>query len=59
MITRMIRVWFDRSGVSAIEYALLAAIVGAAIIGGATLIGADIEGVFEHSESTISSTSPK
>ena len=37
----------DEHGVTAIEYGLLAALVGLAIVGGASALGADISGAFE------------
>lgn len=36
----------DKSGVTAIEYGLIAALVGVAIIGGATILGGDINQLF-------------
>lgn len=36
----------DESGVSAIEYGLLAALVALAIVGGATALGGDLNTIF-------------
>ncbi|MGD9536197.1 MAG: Flp family type IVb pilin [Alphaproteobacteria bacterium] len=47
------RVWRDRSGVTAIEYGIIAALVGVAIIGGATLLGGEVNDVFDGSAATI------
>lgn len=38
--------WNDESGVSAIEYGLLAALVALAIVGGATALGSDLNQIF-------------
>lgn len=53
MTARLIRLWRDRRGVTAIEYGIIAALVGVAIIGGATLLGGEVDEVFEDSATTI------
>ena len=53
MTARLIRLWRDRAGVTAIEYGIIAALVGVAIIGGATLLGGEVNDVFEGSSATI------
>lgn len=40
------RFWRDESGVSAIEYGLLAALVALAIVTGATALGGDLNQIF-------------
>lgn len=40
------RFWQDESGVSAIEYGLLAALVALAIVGGATALGGNLSDIF-------------
>lgn len=40
------RFWNEEDGVTAIEYGLLAALVGVAIITGAALLGTNLGGVF-------------
>lgn len=40
------RFWLDESGVSAIEYGLLAALVALAIVTGATALGGDLNTIF-------------
>lgn len=39
--------WRDESGVSAIEYGLIAALVALAIVAGATTIGTDLDAMFK------------
>ncbi len=40
------RLVHDESGVTAIEYGLIAALVGIAIIGGVSLLGDSLDGIF-------------
>lgn len=48
----------NRSGVTAIEYGLIAAMVGVAIIGGVTLLGTSLDGMFTNVSASIDSTQP-
>lgn len=43
----------DESGATAIEYGLIATLVGAAIIGGAELLGDSVSGNFANVEETL------
>ena len=43
----------DRSGVTAVEYALIAALVGVAIIGGARLLGSQVSTTFNSTKTTM------
>lgn len=45
-------------GVTAIEYALLAALIAIAIIGGATLLGTDLNSFFSAIAAKITSSKP-
>lgn len=45
-------------GVTAIEYALLAALIAIAIIGGATLLGTDLNAFFSAIAEKITSSKP-
>lgn len=56
MIAALIAFLRDRSGVSAIEYGLIAALIGVAIVGGATLVGDELIAVFGVSGGAIEST---
>lgn len=40
------RFWSDRRGATAIEYALIASLIGLTLIGGATVIGSELSGTF-------------
>ncbi len=42
------RFYKDQDGVTAIEYALIAALVAVVIIGGATLLGTNLNTLFEN-----------
>lgn len=44
----------DERGASAIEYALIAALIALVIIGAATLLGEEIESVFESIQEALS-----
>jgi pilus assembly protein Flp/PilA len=43
----------DRSGVTAIEYALIAGIVSIAIVSGATLIGGKVNGTLQNAGNSL------
>ena len=43
----------DKSGVTAVEYALIGALVGIAIIGGARLLGSQVSTTFNTTKSTM------
>lgn len=40
--------WLDQRGATAIEYALIAALVSVAVIAGASLLGVNIGGLFQR-----------
>jgi len=48
----------DESGVTAIEYGLIAAMVGVAIIGGVTLLGDSLNDMFTNVSTTLDSVAP-
>jgi pilus assembly protein Flp/PilA len=48
----------DESGVTAIEYGLIAALVGVAIITGATLLGGTLNDTFQYVADTMSDAAP-
>jgi pilus assembly protein Flp/PilA len=48
----------DKSGVTAIEYGLIAALVGVAIIGGVTLLGGGLNSMFTDVNTTLGAASP-
>jgi pilus assembly protein Flp/PilA len=48
----------DKSGVTAIEYGLIAALVAVAIIGGVTLLGQSLNNMFNDVGTTVSSAMP-
>lgn len=52
----LIRFLRDRSGVSAIEYGLIAALVGVAIVGGATLVGDELGDLFTGTHAEIAAS---
>ena len=43
----------NRDGVTAVEYALIAALVGVALIGGARLLGSQVSTTFNTTKSTM------
>ena len=45
--------WNDTAGVTAVEYALIVALVGVAIIGGARLLGSQVSTTFNTTKSTM------
>ena len=46
----------DRSGATAVEYGLIAALLGLAIIAGATLIGQSVNNMFVNEEAAVITT---
>jgi len=51
---RLVRDLFgDRKGVTALEYAMIAALVAVAIIGGVSLLGTNVSSVFSTVANTI------
>ena len=51
--------WHDESGVSAIEYGLIAALVALAIVTGATAIGTDLNAMFNAIGTKLTTTTAK
>lgn len=49
----MLKFLKDESGATAIEYGLLAALIGVAIIGGASALGVSISGLFTGTNSEV------
>ncbi len=58
MLKKLIRFIRDKSGATAIEYGLIAALIGVAIIGGATLLGQNINTLFEGVGTELSNSTP-
>ncbi len=58
MTTFMKRFAQDESGATAIEYGLIAALIGCAIIGGATLLGGNLGKKFNAIATTVGTTAP-
>ena len=54
MIARLKTFLKDKSGVTAIEYGLIAALIGVAIIGGATALGGGLDNMFNTVETQVS-----
>ncbi len=50
---RILGFWQDESGATAIEYGLIAALVGVAIIGGITSTGTASEAMYDYITTTI------
>lgn len=57
-IKRLFQLLKDKSGVTAIEYGLIAALVGVAIIGGVTLLGGSLNTMFTDVSTTLDGTLP-
>lgn len=53
MIARLIALLKDKSGVTAIEYGLIAALVGVAIIASVTALGGSLDDMFGRTSDTI------
>lgn len=53
MLTKVRAMWDDKRGVTALEYALIAALVAVVIIGGVSLLGSNVSKVFSTVASTI------
>jgi pilus assembly protein Flp/PilA len=47
------RFWKDTAGVTAVEYALIVALVGIAVVGGARLLGSQVSTTFNTTKSTM------
>ena len=56
MIQRFKELWRDESGISAVEYALLAAGIAAVVIAGANLVGNALENRFNNLADEIEGT---
>jgi pilus assembly protein Flp/PilA len=48
----------DRSGATAIEYGLIAALVAVAIVAGLTTLGTSLSGAFTNVANTVSTAAP-
>jgi|APSaa5957512535_1039671.scaffolds.fasta_scaffold998272_1 pilus assembly protein Flp/PilA len=57
-IKRLFNLLKDKSGVTAIEYGLIAALVGVAIIGGVTLLGGSLNTMFTDVSTTLDGSLP-
>ncbi len=58
MSKKFIKFLKDKSGVTAIECGLIAALVGVAIIGGVTLLGGGLNSMFTDVNTTLGAASP-
>jgi pilus assembly protein Flp/PilA len=47
-LTAVRRIFADRTGATAIEYALIAGVIAAAIVGAVTAIGTSLAGIFNN-----------
>lgn len=45
---RIARLLGDQDGVTAIEYALIAALIAIAVVGGVTLVGIELQGMYDR-----------
>ena len=57
MMTRLKEFTADESGATAIEYALIAVLVGIAIIGAVTALGDSLKAIFSNVATTLDSVS--
>lgn len=57
MKTLIARLGKDRSGATAIEYGLIAALIGIAIVAGASALGDTLEGLFAAMENRVETSS--
>jgi pilus assembly protein Flp/PilA len=57
MKTLLARFAMDRSGTTAIEYSLIAALIGVAIVAGASALGGTMDGLFTSMGYTMETTS--
>lgn len=56
---RQLRLFLDgQSGTTAVEYAMIAALISIVIIGGATLVGQSIAGKFNYVATTVVAVPP-
>jgi pilus assembly protein Flp/PilA len=53
MLSKLRAIYGDKSGVTALEYALIAALVAVVIIGGVSLLGTNVSKVFSTVANTI------
>ncbi len=58
MLKRLFTLLKDKSGVTAIEYGLIAALVGVAIIGGVQLLGGSLNTMFTDASTTLDANAP-
>jgi len=57
MLTRLKQFAADESGATAIEYALIAVLVGIAIIGAVTALGSSLKSIFASVATTLNTVS--
>jgi pilus assembly protein Flp/PilA len=57
MVTRLKQFATDESGATAIEYALIAVLVGVAIITSVTALGSSLQSIFDTVTSTVDAVS--